>query len=237
MTLKKAIFFDLDGTLLPMNLKEFLSRYLPLITAEAAHLAQPGLVGRWIMQGTQAMTLLEGGDKTCEDIFWKEFCSISGGERRQYEPVFTSFYEGGFDALGALCPRELRTAQIVSAAREKGLRCALATMPVFPRIATHKRLGWAGLRPEDFEVITTYEICHAAKPSTGYYREILDWMGLEPAECIMVGNDVGDDMIPALTLGMDAFYVDAWPENRTGAPERYTWRGGYDELLDFVKAL
>ncbi len=101
-------------------------------------------------------------------------------------------------------------------------------MPVFPRTATYKRIRWAGLSPGDFEIVTTYEICHASKPSTAYYREILDWIGLAPADCVMVGNDVGDDTGPALSL---------WPENRTGAPERYTWRGGYDELLEFVERL
>lgn len=234
---KRAVLFDLDGTLLPMNQKVFLNRYLPLITAEAAGLAHPSDVARWIMKGTMAMAGLDGGDKTCEQVFWDTFCRHAGGERAPWEAVFTAFYEGGFDRLGALCPSEPRAAQAVAAVRSRGLRCALATMPVFPRTATYKRIRWAGLSPGDFEIVTTYEICHASKPSTAYYREILNWMGLAPADCVMVGNDVGDDTGPALELGMDAFYLDAWPENRTGAPERYTWRGGYDELLEFVERL
>lgn len=233
----KAILFDLDGTLLPMDLRSFLAAYLPGIAAAAAALADPAQVGRWILSGTAAMTAMEGGSRTCEDVFWDEFCRLSGGGREQYERVFTAFYEREFDALGALFPAEPRAATIVAEARAKGLRCALATMPVFPRVATRKRIGWAGISPEDFEVITTYEICHASKPSTAYYREILDWMQLAPAECLMVGNDVGDDIAPALALGMDAFYLDAWPENRAGAPERYTRRGGYDALLRYVRQL
>ncbi|NLG37203.1 MAG: HAD family hydrolase [Clostridiales bacterium] len=233
----KAILFDLDGTLLPMNLKDFLAGYLPAISAAAAQLNEPARVGRWIMSGTAAMIAADGGGATCEDVFWEEFCRLSEAGREQYDPIFTAFYEQEFDALGALCPAEPRAAQIIAEARAKGLRCALATMPVFPRVATLKRIGWAGISPEDFEIITTYEICHASKPSLAYYREILDWMHLAPADCLMVGNDVGDDIAPALALGMDAFYLDAWPENRTAAPERYTGRGGYDALLEYVRRL
>jgi len=31
-----------------------------------------------------------------------------------------------------------------------GFRVALATNPIFPAIATEKRIRWAGLTPEDF---------------------------------------------------------------------------------------
>ena len=56
---------------------EKLAAYLPGIAAAAA-LADPAQVGRWILSGTAAMTAMEGG-RTCEDVFWDEFCRLSGG--------------------------------------------------------------------------------------------------------------------------------------------------------------
>ena len=44
------------------------------------------------------------------------------------------------------------------------------------------------------------------KPNPQYYREITGRLGLDPARCLMIGNDVAEDMI-AKTLGMDTFLV------------------------------
>ena len=77
----------------------------------------------------------------------------------------------------------------------------LATNPLFPPTATQSRIRWAGLTPEDFEFITTYDNSSFCKPNPDYYREILGKLNLNAGECLMVGNDVGEDMI-ARTLGM-----------------------------------
>lgn len=47
--------------------------------------------------------------------------------------------------------------ETVVLARERGLRVALATNPIFPMIATRQRIAWAGLDRKDFELCTTYE--------------------------------------------------------------------------------
>ena len=87
-----------------------------------------------------------------------------------------------------------------------GYRLILATNPVFPKVATLKRMEWAGLSACDFELITTYESSHFSKPALGYFKEILDRSGLRADECLMVGNDTSDD-ISCADLGMDVFLV------------------------------
>ena len=67
-------------------------------------------------------------------------------------------------------------------------------------------MAWAGLQPEDFALITTYEEFSYAKPNLGYYREILLRIGKQPQDCLMVGNDVTEDMCAA-ELGMDTFLI------------------------------
>ena len=49
---------------------------------------------------------------------------------------------------------------------------------------------WAGLKPEDFELYTTYENTGYCKPNPKYYQDILERLDLTAQECMMVGNDI-----------------------------------------------
>ena len=99
--------------------------------------------------------------------------------------------------------------------KAKGLRVALATNPIFPAIATQNRIRWAGLEPEDFELYTTYENIGYSKPNLKYYEEVLRRMGLKPCDAMMVGNDVGEDMV-ASKLGMEVFLITDHMINKAG---------------------
>ena len=115
-----------------------------------------------------------------------------------------------------------------------GVGRILATNPLFPAIATHSRVRWAGLKPEDFGWISTYENSRFSKPNPDYYRDLLKQNGLEPEECLMVGNDVAEDMI-AGTLGMDVFLLTDCiinPDNRDISPYP---RGSFPELQAYLK--
>ena len=83
----------------------------------------------------------------------------------------------------------------------------LATNPLFPHTATENRMRWAGLKPEDFSFYTTYENSRYCKPNPKYYEEILQKLNLKPEECIMVGNDFGEDIVPTEKLGMQGFLL------------------------------
>ena len=56
---------------------------------------------------------------------------------------------------------------------KEGYNLILATNPIFPRIATLNRIKWAGLDPDDFIYISTYENSHYSKPNIKYYEEIM----------------------------------------------------------------
>ena len=79
--------------------------------------------------------------------------------------------------------------------KEKGYNLILATNPIFPRIATLNRIKWAGLDPNDFMYISTYENSHYSKPSIKYYEEILNKLNLNKEECLMIGNDTSEDYV------------------------------------------
>jgi FMN phosphatase YigB (HAD superfamily) len=120
--------------------------------------------------------------------------------------------------------------------KAKGLRVILATNPLFPRIATESRVRWAGLDKDDFDEITTFEDYTHCKPNLDYYKDILAKFNLDPEECLMVGNDVDEDMITT-GLGMRVFLLTDDLINKSGADINQFPHGGFDDLKQFIENL
>ena len=115
-------------------------------------------------------------------------------------------------------------------------KIVLATNPIFPAIATQKRMSWAGFEPNDFELYTTFENSRFCKPNVAYYQDILDQLGLKAEECIMVGNDVNEDMV-AQKLGMKVFLLTDCLINVDNKDILHYPQGSFDELLDYITTL
>lgn len=231
----KTILFDLDGTLLPMDQDEFLQDYFGrLVKKMIPHGYAPKRLTKSIWACTEAM-VQNDGKVTNEEIFWERFSEIYGGDVRKDEPAFLEFYQNDFQEVRNSCGFDPRSSETIQELKNQGYRLILATNPLFPAIATHSRIQWAGLEPEDFEWITTYENASCCKPNPDYYREILDKLNLQPEECLMVGNDVEEDMIAEL-LGMQVFLltdclINKHQKNIDGFPH-----GSFPELLQFVRS-
>ena len=147
------------------------------------------------------------------------------------------FYRKEFQGVQASCGFTPMSRQVLDTCADLGLRVALATNPFFPAIATHSRIRWAGLQPEDFALVTTYENSRHCKPNMEYYRDILAQQGLDAADCIMVGNDVAEDMV-AQQLGMQVFLLTPCLINKNNDDIAAWPHGGFDELQAFLtKAL
>lgn len=232
----KAILFDLDGTLLPMDQDVFLEAYFGgLIKAMVPHGYEPDPVVRSIWAATGAM-VKNDGMRTNEAVFWDSFCCFFGPDARKDEPLFLNFYETEFQKVSAVCGYDPRAAEAIQEIKQLGYRTILATNPLFPPIATQSRVRWAGLKSEDFEYITTYDNSSFCKPNLRYYEEILRKLELSPSECVMVGNDVGEDMIAA-QIGMKVFLMTDCLINKAGADIEQYPNGSFPELLDFIRRL
>ena len=72
------------------------------------------------------------------------------------------------------------------------------------------------------------------KPNIDYYRDILKRIGAKPGECIMVGNDVTEDMV-AETIGMKVFLLTDCLINKEEKDISVYPRGSFSQLLEFVK--
>lgn len=174
------------------------------------------------------------GETNNEAAFWKTFTGIYGEKVKNDLPVFDEFYRVDFNQVQKVCGLNPLAARTVSHLKEMGLRVVLATNPLFPSIATENRIRWAGLKPEDFELYTTYENSCYCKPNPNYYREILNRLGLKAEECLMVGNDAKEDMI-AQTLGMKVFLLTDClinPENKDIS--EYP-QGDFDALVNYIE--
>ena len=229
----KAVLFDLDGTLLPLDQDEFVKGYFRLLAKKLAPYGyEPDKLVKAIWHGTGAM-IQNDGSCTNEVVFWKDFTNIFGEQARSHEPVFAEYYEKDFQQVKNICGYTPKAAEIVRSLKAAGVRVALATNPVFPAIATESRIRWAGLEPEEFELYTTYENIGFCKPNLDYYREILRRMELDAADCLMVGNDVDEDMV-AGQLGMKVFLLTDCLINKAGADiDRYP-HGSFDALRDHL---
>ena len=138
-----------------------------------------------------------------------------------------------FQKVKDVCGFNENAAKIVHILKQNGIKVVLATNPIFPAIATESRINWAGLQPGDFELYTTYENCNYCKPNPKYYLDILSRLGLEPEECLMVGNDVGDDMVAKL-LGINVFLLTDNLINKANTHITEFPNGGFAELQEYL---
>lgn len=213
---KMAVFFDLDGTLLPMDQDVFTKYYFSLLAKKLAprgYEAEPLIDGIW--KGTAAMVKNDGA-RSNEEAFWTTFRAIFGGRVDGDYPVFEEFYREDFNAARASCGFAAEAAEIVARLKERGKTLVLASNPIFPRIAQENRMRWAGLDPADFEYITSYENSRYCKPNPAYYTEICEKLRLSPSDCIMVGNDAREDLA-ARKAGLGVFLLTPCLINRENA--------------------
>lgn len=231
-----TILFDLDGTLLPMDQDKFVKSYIGRMAKKLAPYGyDPKLLTAGLWKGTGAM-VKNTGEKTNEDVFWSAFNAIAGKDCREHEALFMDYYCNEFQLVAQDCGFDPRASQAIAEIKAKGYRVVLATNPLFPAIATHSRAKWAGLNPGDFDLITTYENSRHCKPNPDYYRDILATLNLKPENCVMVGNDVQEDMV-AQTLGMKVFLLTDNLINRTGEDINRYPHGSFGELMDFIRGL
>ena len=206
----RAILFDLDNTLLLNDMNRFIPAYLELISAYAAEVTDPKRFVRDMLAATEVMAANTDPAVSNEQAFWDAFSGLTGLQPAEAVPFFARFYETEFDGLRRLTEPRPEARSVMEWALAKGYAVVIATNPMFPQIATEKRLAWAGLGVDEFDyaLVTTYENMHATKPHPAYYREILQRVGCAPAEALMVGDDWELDIEPAAAVGIRTYWVD-----------------------------
>lgn len=232
----KAVLFDLDGTLLPMDQDEFTKGYFGLLAKKMAPLGyEPKELIDAVWSGTAEMMKNDGAQSN-ESVFWQKFAEKLGQRIMDDRPAVEDFYEKEFQLAKNCCGFDENAAKTVKSIKEFGLRVALLSNPIFPLNAMESRARWAGLDPSDFELVTSYENCGFCKPSPGFYLTAAEKLGLAPDECLMAGNDVWEDM-QAQNTGMNVFLLTACLINKKNEDISAYPQGGFKELEAFAKKL
>jgi FMN phosphatase YigB (HAD superfamily) len=210
----QGILFDLDGTLLDIDLGSFLDRYFSALARAMAPLTDGQESLRDAMKAlnvaTHAMMLPHPG-LTNQDVFTEEFRTLTGIDIDENADVFSRFYAEEFPLLGEGYGPAPGAREAVETALSLGLRVAVATNPIFPLAAVEHRMAWAALSDLPVHTITTYETMHACKPLPLYFVETAERIGAAPERCLMVGDDQQLDL-PAAATGMKTYYVGPEPE-------------------------
>ncbi len=232
----KKVLFDLDGTLLPMDQEKFTKAYFGLLAKKLVPYGyEPEALIADIWRGTKAMVKNDGKSSN-ETVFWNTFTAIYGERAERDIPLFDEFYRVEFDDAAKSCGYNPAAKRSVDNVKALGYGVILATNPVFPCVATEKRIKWAGLEPSDFEFFTTYENTSFCKPNPDYYRFIADKAGCVPQECLMVGNDVKEDMVAA-DIGMKVFLLSDCIINADGRDISGIPSGGFEDFDKFISSL
>jgi HAD superfamily hydrolase (TIGR01549 family) len=231
----EGIFFDLDGTLLPMDNDAFTKGYLGLLAAAVAPFGfEPKSMLSAMWKGVAAM-VKNDGSRPNDKAFWEVFAGLLGDFTYDHIADFDAFYTKDFHkAVAFTTPTEL-AAKAVALAREKADKVILATNPFFPRVAVNARLSWTGIDADAFDLITDYENSSFCKPNPAYYLDICEKMGIAPKNCLMIGNNAEEDIAAAQAAGLSTFLLTDCLIAEGELPE--TPKGSFPELIEFLTAL
>ncbi len=203
-----TLLLDLDDTLLDTNMSEFVPAYFQALAKHLNGKVRPEAMLPALMAGTNLMLASEDPARTLQEVFETEFYPQLGIPKAELKEKIDDFYDNVFPALETVTKRREGTQELVEAAFVKGYRVVIATDPLFPRKAVFHRIRWAGLDPERFELISSFETFHFTKSHPAYYAEVLGRLGWPDGPVLMVGNDVERDLVPAQKLGLAAYQVD-----------------------------
>lgn len=231
-----TILFDLDGTLLPMETDRFIDLYYDGMAIAGSPYGFDRQYLYDVVEEAFVAMIHNPGDKTNYDLFFDHLKENAGDNYDMVCQIFQRFSDFEFDKIKECTGLNPQAATWIKALKTKGYRIILATNPLFPKRCTERRIKWAGMDPLDFDLVTSYENHYYAKPSIKYYQEIIDQVQLVPEACLMVGNDVREDMI-AKELGMQVFLLKNNMINSHNLDYSNYPQGYYEEFTDIINNL
>jgi FMN phosphatase YigB (HAD superfamily) len=231
----KTILFDLDDTLLGNEMENFIPPYFDMLGNHMAPRFPKDKFLKALMAGTDAMIANQDTAVSNRDAFWHKFHQLTGQGADELEAYITRFYEEQFPQLQRVTEYRPLAADLIRTCLEQAWQVVIATNPLFPRIAIEQRLAWAGIPVTEFPyaLVTTYENMGATKPHAVYYAQILEKLDCAAETAVMVGNDWGNDIEPAASLGLQTYWVT---ENGDTPPDP-TLVTAYGSLADLHQRL
>jgi HAD superfamily hydrolase (TIGR01549 family) len=231
------LLVDLDDTLLQNSMEIFAPPYYKALSSYLAEFVAPEVMLPKLLEGTNAMLKNTDPAITLEHSFDRIFYPGIGVSKEDLHPSLVQFYNIVFPKLEKYTHQIPAAIEMISDALEIGLKIVVATNPLFPLIAIQQRLQWAGLNANNipFELIACYEEFHFTKPNPAYFQEIISKLGIKANDCVMVGNDLDMDILPALSLEIPCFQIDK--DGRNLITKSGYVSGLHQEVVPWIKSL
>ncbi len=231
----EAILFDLDGTLLRANMRNFIPHYIGGLAAYVAEQVQSEHFEKTLLSVIRDLIQTEGdGSMTNEERVYSRINQELAIPESMLRASLNQFEQNDLAALRKWIQPIPLAVQIVKECQKKKIPLVLATNPVFPKFMIQARMRWAGLEEDSFTYVTSYENSHYCKPQAGYFKAISKQLGIVPENCLMVGNDLSHDLAAA-AVGMKTYLVDTWLIDRGGSDWPCDYRGDHSSLQIFLR--
>ncbi|OIP26604.1 hypothetical protein AUK22_06535 [bacterium CG2_30_54_10] len=229
----EMILWDLDGTLAYWSSLRVIGH---LALAYIRRLALDVSVFAAIVATARAYCRMLGNPgPTCNDRFFNRLmaASLSKSEEEMAaatrEMLATPEVEQAVGWFFRPIPEARELIRKLVAKRE--FRHAVATSPVMPSNFNRQRLAMGGFRPSWFVHVTGSELYSSQKGDPRFFRELLSHVNLPPEKCLMVGNDLGKDVV-SKAAGIPMFLLRTKFTRVRESPFglRPDWEGGYCDL-------
>ncbi|MEJ2294484.1 MAG: HAD hydrolase-like protein [Candidatus Lokiarchaeota archaeon] len=227
----QAVLFDLDGTLIDVDLKKFIPGYLKLLSESIAHLVPPKKVISKLLKASEAVNNNDG-TQTNDSLFTQIFFPLEGYTREEIQPYFDKFYETTFSELKRYTKKKEIAHSVVQKVFEKNINAVIATTPLLPLTAIKQRLEWAGVGAFNYALITHIENSRANKPNLLYFEEIINYLGIPAKNCLMVGDEAKD--MVAANIGCPTFLVESSNTDMTSDIPDPSFKGNLEDILTII---
>ncbi|MHA1125498.1 MAG: HAD family hydrolase [Candidatus Heimdallarchaeota archaeon] len=201
-----TILFDMDSTLNEIDERFFSKNYFNLLHKNYFADLQVEYFFDNLTDITRHVMVNSIPDQLNIETFMLEMSKCFNRTPEDLLKSFMSFYGKEYDKLKKHVKPAKGAKQAIKNCLEKDFDVVIATTPVFPEIAINKRLKWGKIDKFDYKLVTHAENMHYSKPREEYYIEILEMIGKEVNECIMVGNEFLSDIVGPTKMGMKTFY-------------------------------
>jgi FMN phosphatase YigB (HAD superfamily) len=200
----KAVLFDLDNTLILYDEMEFFKRFIPRITDSFRDIIPPDIFADKLVVATQSL-MRNDGSLLNRETFLNVFTTDYEEHRDELWDRLLRFYTTELDQFRHLVAVPLGIEEVFDFLKRMHLKVVIASNPIWPREGQIKRFSWTGIE-HAFDFITHMENMFYCKPRLEYYTAICDEIEEKPEECLMVGNDLVNDMVAA-KIGIKTFLM------------------------------
>jgi FMN phosphatase YigB (HAD superfamily) len=230
----RGILFDLDGTLLNVEMNAFVFGYVESLSRSFTDLVNHRDFAKALLGSAFEMLHSDDGSQTNEVFFLDKMSRRLDIAPGLFKDRLEGFYRDGLHELAPLVRPFPISRRILRHCFDHDLIVVIATNPVFPRQVIDARINWGCLEGFPFHLVTSYENSRFCKPHRQFFQDILDSQGLRPEESLMVGNDAEFDL-PARQAGIPTFLLDTCPPGPKSQSRRADFRGSHQDLLQLLE--